>query len=874
MAKKEYIASIITPFHNTNLSTFQSAFDSVVHQTAGIENIEWVIVVHNSEDEYLQSVRKMAGKYESIKVYELQNDIRTASSPRNHALTKVTGKYIFFLDSDDHFTLNCIKDVTKAMEETGIAMAKFRSKPEKEDPNLRSFVDHRVRYDQTKDRIILKKGDHDMKNIVTMDNMTPWCQAIRRDFLEEHHVTFDETQHLGEDALFTIECMSHMDSVLVLPQTIGYVYYINSESTLQQMGSPTPESVLHLAQNTSVFIQNGIDAGLDMRYIFWQIAPDVAGMTLATPQMSKEQKNMVRNLIGKFIDQVEPIEADGKFFTEETAAAAMAMTRNVFFGEDAGELNEKVSEDVLMTILDHNRNTNIGQRFEFNLIHNKDAYSKKVPLTNYDFYAPIIKLMTEIGETNIFCADKVEEYVVSTGKSGIPRKIPFTLEHLRQYSDMIISALRDRAGSTFLMISGLPQENWFDDGSHVESLYGATLRSVEDSLACNSHAARFRSGWVTSPKELIFPKKSVNPRYLWLLFALLDPDVSQIVAPSTWAVLEVFEYLELYYDQILETMRTGRIYRENAITTEMMEKLERRLKPDPVRVDELEKIFENGFDEPVIRKIWPNMERIFALGTGLNTLYTEKLERYIDSSVKFIDGYLMNAESVIARSYEDGTGRYILLTNHDYFEFIPLGGETENGRLLRSDELEEGCDYELVVTNHAGLFRYRLEDIIHVEKMENGVPIFTYLRKAYNQCTCDEVTLNVNQLLEMVFRFEKSQSVSIHDYCISVDEEDKRFRIFLEPSAIGDSYQKLCDADRASLTEEIDRLLSEVSDAYKNARESGALETVEVKILEPETQLLYRDKVMYARKCMPDQIEPTRILDDPSKERFFMQFAR
>ena len=84
MSASNYIASVITPFHNTNISYFEPAFESVINQTVGVENIEWIIVVHNSEDGYYQKVKEMAKPYDSIKVYELKNDINDSL---NHTYT-------------------------------------------------------------------------------------------------------------------------------------------------------------------------------------------------------------------------------------------------------------------------------------------------------------------------------------------------------------------------------------------------------------------------------------------------------------------------------------------------------------------------------------------------------------------------------------------------------------------------------------------------------------------------------------------------------------------------------------------------------------------------------------------------------------------
>ncbi len=79
----KYLATIITPFHNTDLKYFRSAFESVRSQTIGIGAVEWIVVVHNSEPGYLEGVRELTEGYDTIKVYELNNSFRTASSPRN-----------------------------------------------------------------------------------------------------------------------------------------------------------------------------------------------------------------------------------------------------------------------------------------------------------------------------------------------------------------------------------------------------------------------------------------------------------------------------------------------------------------------------------------------------------------------------------------------------------------------------------------------------------------------------------------------------------------------------------------------------------------------------------------------------------------------
>ena len=48
-----YKVSVVTPFHNVDMGMFQKCADSMRGQTLGFENIEWIIVVHNSKPHYL-----------------------------------------------------------------------------------------------------------------------------------------------------------------------------------------------------------------------------------------------------------------------------------------------------------------------------------------------------------------------------------------------------------------------------------------------------------------------------------------------------------------------------------------------------------------------------------------------------------------------------------------------------------------------------------------------------------------------------------------------------------------------------------------------------------------------------------------------------
>ena len=45
------VASVITPVHQTPPALFEEAFQSLLSQTCGFESIEWLVVIHNMDDD-------------------------------------------------------------------------------------------------------------------------------------------------------------------------------------------------------------------------------------------------------------------------------------------------------------------------------------------------------------------------------------------------------------------------------------------------------------------------------------------------------------------------------------------------------------------------------------------------------------------------------------------------------------------------------------------------------------------------------------------------------------------------------------------------------------------------------------------------------
>ena len=856
--EKNYRLSVATPFHNTNLSFFEKCLDSMKKQTLGFENIEWVITLHNSEPEYVEAVRKLCGEYKNIKLYELYNDNRTASSPRNECMKHVTGKYVFFLDADDFLFPYALKTLLETMEEHQADVGSFREESIVGTEGLQRIEQMRLKFllDQTKPLIVLHRDSPDLAKYLDSRNGTVH-KMYRVGLLRDNHISFSDQIKIGEDVTFNLNCMKYMNTIVVLPQCIGYGYFMNAGSLAQSLNN-TPEGIASLISDFFHWIEMAVQTGLDVSNIVWTAAAGSARM-LSIPGLPKEYVDGWKAKFAPFIDKLPPMKGNGKFASQQQAEGMMQMAR-AFFAKEGG--SEEVNRNIhlLWEILRSNAETDIGQNHRFDLIHTYEAFKKSVPMTEYSFYAPLIELTTRIGETNIFCAEPLVGYSLSSGTAAGQKRIPYTAGHLVAYAACMREILLD-GEATFALLESLPKEMEYVDRTRLDTIIGAALSVIRMELSDCSYAKRFKQGVMTSPIELFFPSETIDPRYPRLLFALLDPDVSQIVAPFTWTVLDTIQFLEKNHAALLRDIENGTISPDVDLPEAIRRELEAKLTASPERAAALRAEFEKGF-EGIIPRIWPKCRRIVAAGTGAFSIYTRKLKLY-SGEIPLNNGFYAASEAVIGHSMGNDSDEYSLMTDNAFFEFLKPGTQEP----VDAENLAEGEEYEVILTNRAGLYRYRLGDVIRVLRRENGVPIFTFEYRLDSCLRLGGLTITERMLERAVEGFEKRTGADIRDFCATIGEDGG---VLVLVENYGTDHRFPAPEERSAL---MDENLSLLCPAYQEARESGAIPPAKVRMLEPETQLLFRDRRMFLEKTAPDQIKPIRVLDTKRNREFFMALS-
>lgn len=219
------LVSVVMPVYN-NAPYLHQCLDSVINQT--LKDIEIVCVDDGSTDDSVSILNEYATKDSRISIYQQKNS--GAGVARNLGMTKATGQYIIFLDSDDFFELNLLEDACAACEENNADFVVFRG----------LLYDNQTKkvapYGFRPLRSVIKKKTFSYADI-NADYMSyitaevPWNKLFRRSFVDRYKLEFSQTKH-SNDSAFSMAAAYLAKRVTYINHF--YVYYRkNIKSNIQ-----------------------------------------------------------------------------------------------------------------------------------------------------------------------------------------------------------------------------------------------------------------------------------------------------------------------------------------------------------------------------------------------------------------------------------------------------------------------------------------------------------------------------------------------------------------------------------------------------------------------------------------------------------------
>lgn len=525
----------------------------------------------------------------------------------------------------------------------------------------------------------------------------------------------------------------------------------------------------------------------------------------------------------------------------------------------------KANEELLLRILRENADTEYGRKYGFADIHSVQEYRERVPFSNYDVYEPYIHRMVRNNETDLITAYDVIQYAETSGSVGAQKKIPVTDRSMAVYEKY--SFARTKAMASRYYHSTYNTHVPFEKGLNMLETETTVMEDgTPRGSVTGSVSRRFRKLFplfLTSPDPILFPIGGMNMQYMKARFALEEPNLVFMLSAFMTNLVDMMNYVKSNWEMICDDIEHG------TINNDVCEPASRPailpyVKPNPKRAAELRKIFAEGFDTPVIPRIWPKASWVCSIGTGGFASYTEKFKKYAGEDVA-IDYFVYAAsEGMFAAAMEMNDPRFMPLTDSCFFEFLPPDAPSDCNETLTLDQLEDGKEYEIIITNQCGFYRYKIEDVIRVVGFHNNCPMVTFSYRKSQMVNVAAEKTTEEHLNEAVKRFGKEMGCDFNDYALYLDDEGdvSRYVLLLEPDTpfpvdTDGSYGKV-----------MHRILSEVNPEYGVVANDGSLGIPLVLIQQQQTHALWREFKML-KGASSNQVKPVRVLDVPMKQKFF-----
>ncbi len=249
--------SIIIPVYNVKDYIIR-CLESVSAQTYEDE-LECILVDDCGSDDSMALVNSYLSTYEGSIIYKTLHHERNRglSAARNTAMEVATGDYIFFLDSDDEITPNCIKELTAPLKisQYDVVIGGIKTIG---DDNLHEVL--KLKLDNTE----LNENEIGRSYLKRSWNMMAQAKLYNKNFLKREHLTFKEGL-IHEDELWSFQIACLAKKITIVNSDV-YLYYIRCNGiTGSQTLSKKMIIFKEIVHEMALFMKS---RGINNRYLY------------------------------------------------------------------------------------------------------------------------------------------------------------------------------------------------------------------------------------------------------------------------------------------------------------------------------------------------------------------------------------------------------------------------------------------------------------------------------------------------------------------------------------------------------------------------------------------------------------------------------
>jgi hypothetical protein len=431
-----------------------------------------------------------------------------------------------------------------------------------------------------------------------------------------------------------------------------------------------------------------------------------------------------------------------------------------------------------------------------------ERFRDRIPVRNYESFSPYIDRVLK-GEADVLWPGRCDSFAVSSGTTaGRTKYIPVTnamLKHFRGagLDSLLFYAARSGHSDAFagrhLFLGGSTSLEQVKRGPGMPAAYCGDLSGI-----------------------------AAQHLPLWMERALYEPG-RRIAGMSHWpAKIEAIAEKTLHSDiRMLSGIPSWILILADAI---------------------LRRASREGMRAQCLLDVWPNL-KCFVHGGVPICPFKRELARVLGPGVEFHEVYPASEGFIAAQDGRADEGLRLMADRGLFFEFVPV-------EVFRNENLGEmgtaalplwgikaGCDYVILLSTPAGLFRYLIGDVVRFVSTE--IPHLEYTGRTQLQLSAFGEHVIEKELTDSLSAVAARMSLEIADFHVAplfVDETQGRERGCHEWwLALRGEYRPDLEYD---LIVQLDRELAQRNDDYDAKRKGGGLSLPVLRLVSP---ILFED---------------------------------
>jgi hypothetical protein len=384
----------------------------------------------------------------------------------------------------------------------------------------------------------------------------------------------------------------------------------------------------------------------------------------------------------------------------------------------------RIQERVLLNTIKRNADSEYGRRFHFDQIHRYADFVSRVPVQTYEDFRPYVQKVMDGQYSAMFGrGQRVRMFAMTSGSTDRPKYVPvtdgFLAEYRRGWNAFGVKALLDHREAilrNILQVVSPMDERRTHFGIPCGSISGL-LAATQKRIVRKYYVTPADTAYIADP----------DARYYTIMRYAVPTDVSWMVTASPATLVKLARVAAQHADQLIRDIHDGTLNPPGEIPDRVSRSLMRNQAPDPATAARLQRVLDDhGHFYP--RHFW-NLAFLATWTGGTMALHLRDFPEYF-GDIPVRDIGLLATEGRVSIPLNDGTPNGVLDVGGGLFEFLESGAEPEDqAAIRRCHELQEGCEYRVLMTTAAGFYRYDLGDYVRVHGMEGAAPIIEFLNR-------------------------------------------------------------------------------------------------------------------------------------------------